>query len=62
VTLPNTGFALHVPLVAYWLAVSGYDARTHGVIPDYPIQYTIKELQAGTDKELALALELARKP
>jgi hypothetical protein len=43
------------------LAVNGYKAAAHGVLPDHPIRYTVDELLEGTDKELALALELARK-
>jgi Peptidase family S41 len=61
VTLPNTKLIVRVPLVTYYMAVSGYKAAAHGVIPDYPIRYTIEELLAGTDKELARALELARR-
>ncbi len=57
----NTKLVLFVPLVTYYLAVSGYRAATHGVLPDRPICCTIEELLAGTDKELGLALELARK-
>jgi hypothetical protein len=60
-TLPNTKLLVHVPLVSYYLAVSGYKAAAHGVLPDRLIHYTIEELLEGTDKELALALELARK-
>ena len=60
VTLPNTKLIVYVPLVTYYMAVSGYKAAAHGVLPDHPIRYTIEELLAGTDKELALALELAR--
>jgi C-terminal processing protease CtpA/Prc len=60
-TLPNTKLVVYVPLVTYYMAVSGYQARAHGVVPDHPIRYSIEELLAGTDKELALALELARK-
>ena len=60
-TLPNTRLTLYVPLVRYNLAVRGHEAATHGVFPDHPIHYTIDELLAGTDKELTLALELARK-
>jgi C-terminal processing protease CtpA/Prc len=59
-TLPNTKLVVYVPLVAYYMAVSGYQARAHGVVPDLPIRYSIEELLAGTDKELAVALELAR--
>jgi len=60
-TLPNTKLIVYVPLVSYHLAVSGYKAATHGVIPEHPIHYSIEDLLEGTDKELALALELARK-
>ncbi len=61
VTLPNTKVQLEVPLMAYYMAVSGYQAKAHGVVPDCPVEYTIEELLEGKDKELALALELARK-
>jgi hypothetical protein len=47
--------------MTYYMAVSGYQAQAHGVLPDYPVEYTIEELLAGEDKELALAFELARK-
>jgi C-terminal processing protease CtpA/Prc len=60
-TLPNTKLVVYVPLVTYYLAVKGYKAASHGVLPDHPIRYTIEELLDATDKELALALELARK-
>jgi hypothetical protein len=60
-TLPNTKLIVYVPLVTYHLAVSDYKAAAHGVFPDYPISYTIEEMLAEKDKELALALELARR-
>ncbi|HMF11550.1 MAG TPA: S41 family peptidase [Gemmataceae bacterium] len=60
-TLPNTKLIIYLPLVAYYMAVSGYKAQAHGVIPDHPVRYRIEELLEGTDKELALALKLARK-
>jgi C-terminal processing protease CtpA/Prc len=59
-TLPNTKLIVHVPLVTYYVAVGGYKAGAHGVLPDHPIRYTIEELLAGKDKELALALGVAR--
>jgi C-terminal processing protease CtpA/Prc len=61
VTLPNTKLIVYVPLLSYYLAVSGTQDPAHGVVPDHPIHYTIEELLAGADKELALALKLARK-
>jgi hypothetical protein len=60
-TLPNTRLQAYVPLMTYYMAVRDYKAASHGVVPDYPVPYTIDELLAGKDKELALALELARK-
>ncbi len=60
-TLPNTKVQVGVPLMTYYMAVSGYKAKAHGVLPDFPVEYTIEELLEGEDKELALAFELARK-
>jgi hypothetical protein len=60
VTLPYTKLIIYVPLVSYYLAVNGYKAVAHGVLPDYPVHNRIEELLEGKDKELDLALELAR--
>jgi hypothetical protein len=59
--LPNTNVRVAVPLMTYYVAVSGYSAKAHGVLPDFPVEYTIEELLAREDKELALAFEIARK-
>jgi C-terminal processing protease CtpA/Prc len=61
VTLPNSKIIVRVPLMTYYMAVHGYKDAARGVIPDHSVRYTIDELLAGTDKELAVALELARK-
>jgi hypothetical protein len=60
--LPNTKLQAYVPLMTYYMAVRDYKAASHGVVPDYPVTYTIDELLAEKDKELARALELARRP
>jgi hypothetical protein len=60
--LPNTKLQAYVPLMTYYMAVRDYKAASHGVVPDYRVKYTIDELLEGKDKELALALELVRKP
>jgi hypothetical protein len=60
-TLPNTKLTLRVPLMTYYMAVSGYKQASHGVIPDYPVEHTIEDLIAGRDKDMELALKLARK-
>jgi C-terminal processing protease CtpA/Prc len=59
--LPNTKLQAYVPLMTYYMSVRDYEAASHGVVPDHAVKYTILELLTGTDKELALALELARK-
>jgi hypothetical protein len=60
VTLPNTKILVGVPLMTYYLAVPpGHDAK-HGVVPDHAVSYTIDELLSGTDKDLEVALKLAR--
>jgi C-terminal processing protease CtpA/Prc len=61
VTLPNTKLALRVPLMTYYMAVSGYEAASRGVVPDYAVEYSIAELLQGTDKDMEVALKLARK-
>ncbi len=61
VTLPNTKLAVRVPLVTYYLSVSGYKAASHGVMPDHAVRYSVAELMAGTDKDMEVALKLARK-
>lgn len=61
VTLPNTRLSLNVPLVAYHMAVGGDAPAARGVLPDHPVTYTVAELLAGADKELAVALRLARR-
>jgi hypothetical protein len=61
-TLPNTKLVVYLPLVSYYLAVDASKAVARGVVPDHPVRYSIQEAVEGTDKELALALKLARKP
>jgi hypothetical protein len=58
--LPASKLDLRFGLTTYYQAVSNYP-RDRGVIPDYPIKYTIAELHSRKDKEMALALSLARR-
>jgi len=57
--LPNSKLKLHFGLMTYYQAVSD-DNPERGVLPDYPITHTIEDLIAGRDKDMALALLLAR--
>jgi C-terminal processing protease CtpA/Prc len=59
--LPNSKLKLHFGLMSYYQAVSDdYKYRDRGVLPDYPITHTIGDLMAGRDKDMELALSLAR--
>lgn len=58
--LPNTKTIVIIPLRAYYGAVYGYESRTAGVIPDYSVQYDIEDFIEGVDKEVEIALKLAR--
>jgi hypothetical protein len=59
--LPNSKLKLHFGLMSYYQSVSD-DHKYHdrGVLPDYPITHTIEDLMAGRDKDMELALSLAR--
>lgn len=61
VTLPNTKLALTLPLMSCRLSVSGDEDNSRGVRPDYPVEYSIDDYLANSDKEMAVALELARR-
>lgn len=61
VGLTHTKLELHVPLAAYYMAVGGHAQAARGVMPDYPVGYSVAELLSGLDKEMNLALELARR-
>jgi hypothetical protein len=58
--LPNTGIRVRIPVVRYSMAVSGYPPD-RGIIPDYPVSSTIKDLLSGKDAELDFVIELIEK-
>lgn len=60
VTLPNTRLVLTVPLMSFYLSVGGRENDSRGVRPDYPVDYSVGDYLINSDKEMALALKLAR--
>ncbi len=50
-TLPNTKLGIYLPLVSYYVAVSGNHEAARGVIPDFRVKHTIADLVAGVDKD-----------
>ena len=61
-TLPNSGVRVPLGMVTYYYAAADYKHASRGMIPDYPVNHTIDDLLAGKDKDMELALSLARKP
>jgi hypothetical protein len=59
VVLPNTKLRIDVPLIAYYMAVSGHRYPTRGVFPDCAITYSIADELEGRDKAMRAALDLA---
>jgi C-terminal processing protease CtpA/Prc len=60
-TLPNSGVRVPLGMVTYYYAAADYEYARRGMIPDYPVTYTIGDILAGRDKDMELALSLARR-
>jgi C-terminal processing protease CtpA/Prc len=58
VTLPNSRLNIGIPMLAYYMAVKDYPYKDHGVLPDYTVKPTVKDLLTGTDPVMKLALDL----
>jgi hypothetical protein len=59
-TLPNSKVRVPLGMVTYSYASADYQHAGRGMIPDYPVTHTIKDLLAGRDRDMELALRLAR--
>jgi len=59
-TLPDTGIQVRIPLVKYSMAVSGY-APDRGIIPDYSVSPTMKDVLDGKDTEIDFVIKLIGK-
>ncbi len=57
--LPETGVRLRFPLYKISLPVAGPD-EGRGVMPDFPVDYTIQQVLKKTDLDMDKALELAK--
>lgn len=63
ITLPNTKLGIYIPAVEGYMFVGGNHQHdpARGIIPDFPVKRTISDLVAGVDRDLELALKVARK-
>ena len=59
-TLPHTGLRIRIPFIRYTCAVSGYEPRDRGLIPDHPVAPTIDDVLAERDVDMEYAIELTR--
>src|SRR5207248_5840535 len=60
ITLPNSKLVLQIPLLAYFVDVSDKYPAARGILPDRPVQPTIEDMVGDVDRELEVALSLAR--
>ncbi|MDJ1472461.1 S41 family peptidase [Xanthocytophaga flava] len=60
VKLPHSKFIVGIPMLAYYMAVSGYPYPDHGVIPDHTIEPSIQDILNHTDRELQFTLDLIK--
>ncbi|MES2297271.1 MAG: S41 family peptidase [Pseudomonadota bacterium] len=58
--LPNSGLRVHIPLMAYTLAVSGQHAVGRGVVPEVEVLSEIEDQLSGRDPQMERALAMAR--
>lgn len=59
-TLPNTKIRVRIPMIRYTMAVSGYP-EDRGIIPDHPVQPTIRDLLNDRDTVMEFTLDLIKK-
>jgi C-terminal processing protease CtpA/Prc len=62
IRLPHTGVVIGVPRMRYDLAVKPAKPFGRGILPDVAVSYDIQERLAAKDKELEIALAMARTP
>ncbi|MFZ1807186.1 MAG: S41 family peptidase [Cyclobacteriaceae bacterium] len=60
--LPNSGIRINVPMWKYTTANIGHPYHGRGVMPDYPVEQTRKELLENKDAVMAKALQLMQHP
>jgi C-terminal processing protease CtpA/Prc len=58
IVLPHSGLKLKIHMYGYWNAVAG-GQRGRGTLPDIAAVRTVRDVLAGTDPPLDLAIELA---
>jgi len=59
-TLPNSNVRVPLGMVTYYYAAADYKHAGRRMIPDYTVTHTINDLLAGRDRDMELALSLAR--
>jgi hypothetical protein len=60
IILPHSKVRLPLGMITYYYAAADYEHADRSMIPDYPVLHSIGDLLAGRDKDMELALALAR--
>jgi C-terminal processing protease CtpA/Prc len=60
-TLPHTHIRVRIPMMKYVLAVGSHTPAGRGIMPDYTILPSVKDLLDGIDTEKEFTLDLIRK-
>lgn len=60
IMLPNSNIQVRVPMWMYTTANVGHEFHGRGVIPDFPIQYSLEDLLNDRDPVMRKALELIK--
>jgi hypothetical protein len=47
-------------MITYYYAAANYENANRGMIPDYPVPHAIDDFLSRRDKDMELALSLAR--
>ena len=58
--LPNSKVRLPLGMVTYHYAAAKYKHASRGMLSDYPVTHTVGDLLARRDRDMELALSLAR--
>jgi Peptidase family S41 len=61
VTLLNTQIIVRIPLIKYIMAVKKVRFKDRGVIPDYPVYQTVRDIVEHTDGQMTYTLKLIEK-
>ena len=58
VKLPNTLLGLDIPLLGYYMYLNHHYQQDRGILPEYPVNISVNDIQKQQDAVLEKALQL----